>query len=223
MTAALKAVRVLQDGEAAVVHRERASGRLRLVPYFVGKVAAELPLNLALPLLLTAVTHRMAGLRGPLPQMSLLFALETVAANALGYAVGASSPSLDVGLEASKALMTISTVFGGLYFDQSTLPWALRWVPSTSLVRRAWDGAVCYELGAIGTLGVVGLPTTEQMLAEHGVHGRAAEEAAWALALIASLLYTLAFCALAVRGPRFQTLRGGGGDSPASATRCKSE
>ena len=43
----------------------------------------------------------------------------------------------------------VSTVFGGLYFDASTLPWALRWVPRVSVVRLAWDGMVAYETGAV--------------------------------------------------------------------------
>ena len=103
---------MLQDGEAAVVRRERAAGKLRLAPYFMGNVLAELQLNLLLPVLLTAVIHHMAGLAGPLPQMALLVSLETVAANALGLLVGASAPSLDIGLEAAKAIGTIATVFG---------------------------------------------------------------------------------------------------------------
>ena len=39
VTAAMKAVRTLQDGEGACVRRERAAGALRLPAYFVGKVA----------------------------------------------------------------------------------------------------------------------------------------------------------------------------------------
>ena len=209
MTATLRSVRVLQDGEAAVVRRERAAGKLRLAPYFIGKVLAELPLNLLLPALLTAVIHHMTGLAGPLPQMALLVSLETVAANALGFLVGASAPSLDVGLEAAKAIGTIATVFGGLYFDEGTLPWVLRWMPRASLVRLTWDGTLCYEMNALGALKLKGMPPAAKLIADQGVKSSEPGDVAWELFCIACTLYTLAFCALAARAPRFQRLSQG--------------
>ena len=170
--------------------------------------------------MLTAVTHRMANLAGPLPPMAMLVALESVAASALGLAVGAGAPSLDFGLEMAKALMTISTVFGGLYFDARTLPWALRWVPQTSLVRLTWDGLIAHEMSAIGALGLRGLPHTAELAQEHGVSLAAADESARQLAAITLLLYTLAFASLAARAPRFYQLRSGGEQDAAKAKRA---
>lgn len=79
----------------------------------------------------------------------------------------------------------VSTVFGGLYFDASTLPWALRWVPRVSVVRLAWDGMVAYETGAVdGTW--------------HGAEGE--------LLLMTAVLYALAFVGLWLRRPQFARL-----------------
>ncbi|EOD33624.1 hypothetical protein EMIHUDRAFT_253067 [Emiliania huxleyi CCMP1516] len=182
-------VGLLQDGEGACVRRERAAGALRLGAYFFGKVAAELPVTLLLPALLVCVTHPLAGLACPLPVLVALLALEAMAASALGLLAGAVAPSLDIGLELTKALTTLSTVFGGLYFDAATLPRPLRWVPRASIVRVAWDGAVAGELAGLGG--------EEEELGVEG--GRRAVEGLLALALGFGLA---AFVGLAARAPR---------------------
>ena len=235
MTAALKAVRVLQDGEAVVVRRERASGALRLLPYFLGKVLAEMPMSLALPALLVGVTHSLAQLAAPLVNLALLLALETVAAGALGLAAGALSPTLDTGLEGAKAVMTLSTVFGGLYFDASTLPRVLQWVPRTSLVRITWEGALVHEMSALAQLQRRPSSSSSNAAAkirEHAAALLAAQgvdptqqpgQAMMDLALIALVLYLVAFAALALKAPRFQRLEAkrGNGMEAASSTGTK--
>ena len=100
-----------------------------------------------------------------------------------------------------------------MYFDESTLPWALRWVPRTSLVRLTWDGTVCYEMNALGDLRLKGMPPAAKLIAEQGVKSSAPGEVAWELFYIACTLYTLAFCALAARAPRFQRLSQGSADA----------
>ena len=161
----------------------------------------------------------MAKLACPLPALAMLLALEALAASALGLFAGAAAPSLDVGLELTKALTTLSTVFGGLYFDVSTLPWLLRWLPRASIVRVAWDGMVTSELTALATGldehdkrgrftgGKASLVST--LLGEQGVEG-----GRWAVAELvgmAALFSLAAFCALAARAPRFQPVKGGRG------------
>ena len=156
-------------------------------------------MTLLLPALLVCVTHPMAKLACPLPALAMLMALEALAASALGLFAGAAAPSLDVGLELTKALTTLSTVFGGMYFDASTLPWLLRWVPRASIVRVAWDGAVASEFAVLdGNL--------EELLAEQGIEGQR-----WGVGELlgmAAVLSLAAFCAFAARAPRFQALAG---------------
>ena len=53
---------------------------------------------------------------------------------------------------------------------------------------------------------VEGLPSTEALLAEQGVTPIAPGDAALELAIIACMLYAVAFCALVAKAPRFQTL-----------------
>ena len=98
-------------------------------------------------------------------------------------AVGTALGSGDGALEATKAFMTTSTVFGGLYFDESTLPWALQWVPRTSVVRLSWDGMMAYEMGGVST-------------------------AEGELLLMAAVLFVVAFVGLWLRSPKFERLDG---------------
>lgn len=214
------------------MRRERAAGALRLPAYFLGKVLAETPLSLALPALLVCIVHGMAGLVGALPSLVTLVALEAAAASALGTLAGAAAPTLDVGLEGTKALTTLSTVFGGMYFDATTLPFFLRWLPRASIVRVAWDGLLHQELHALATHGVGA--SAAQLLAANGVggaepaaagggSGRAAAE----LLRIYGLLLVGAYVALAAKAPRFLSLHhaphGAGGGAAAGVARVKAE
>ncbi len=124
---------VLQEGEATVVWRERAGGHLRLSAYFIAKLCAELPLSLALSAILALGTHALAQLASPALLYARITALEMLAGSALGMCVGALSPSLELAMEIGKAVMMTFTIFGGLYFDESTLPAALSWLPRASL------------------------------------------------------------------------------------------
>ena len=224
VTAAMKSVRTLQEGEFVAVRRERAAGALRLSPYFLGKVLAELPVSLLLPCVLVAIVHSMANLAGSLSSFCLLMALETLAASALGTLAGAAAPTLDVGLEGTKALTTLSTVFGGMYFDASTLPWVIRWLPRTSIIRVTWDGILECEVWKLAKAAVV--PSAVALLAEHGVEsgsttaprgrrglveetepvqlGRAATIE---LLRISVVLLVAAYMALAAKAPRFHALK----------------
>ena len=202
VTAAMKAVRTLQDGEALCVRRERAGGSLRLSAYFLGKILAELPANLALASLLAVITHVMSGLHGSVTQLALLLALETIAAGALGLFAGAASPTLDIGLETTKSCTTLSTVFGGMYFDASTLPWALRWVPRTSIVRLTWDGMMRNEMDALEQAGIAA--SAGRVLADNGVTAGGASAAVVDLLTISAVLLGAAFLALVAKAPRFE-------------------
>ena len=124
---------VLQEGEATVVWRERAGGHLRLSAYFIAKLCAELPLSLTLSAILALGTHALAQLASPALLYARITALEMLAGSALGMCVGALAPSLELAMEIGKAVMMTFTIFGGLYFDESTLPAALSWLPRASL------------------------------------------------------------------------------------------
>ena len=123
-----------------------------------------------------------------------------------------------------------------VYFDASTLPWLLRWLPRASIIRVAWDGLLRHEFHALERLGVV--PSAAELLAEHGV---ASANAAAATALhatrrrkanrgegaapvggvemfelvrITAILLAAAYIALAAKAPRFHALGAGGAAKP---------
>jgi len=117
---------------------------------------------------------------------------------ALGLAAGASASNLDTGLEGAKAIMTIFTVFGGLYFDTRNLPWVLQWVPCTSIIYISWDGAVATESMALADLPQGDAAATAMLEFASG------KNCVVKLVGIALFLYTIAFAALALKAPRFQ-------------------
>jgi ABC-type multidrug transport system permease subunit len=85
--------------EKVVVERERASKSYRLSSFYLGKVAAELPLNLVSPLVFGCVVYWLVGLN-PAPGRFFIFLVIMLevgfASIGLGMAVAAAAPNPDV-------------------------------------------------------------------------------------------------------------------------------
>jgi len=235
--------------ESQLVARERASGLYSCFSFYTAKVVAELPLSLFLTALLGGTTHFLthppaaaaaaaanecsaelaasgveaaacvaAGAPQWLGFVGLLALLWQVG-SALGLFLGALMPSVDAALELGKMLTMVSIIFGGLYFNESTLPHALRWVPRVSPVKRAFEGLAANEFrGLVFEDGPQAAASKSSkyavgtdVLLEMGLVGGGGDDGSAivrrsVLVLLASVcvLHVLAFAVLAfVKRPRF--------------------
>lgn len=64
--------------ERVIVQRERAKGAYALLPYFLSKLAAELPSSAAFPLLFGAVVYPCCGLHPSLPRFAKFLGIVTL-------------------------------------------------------------------------------------------------------------------------------------------------
>lgn len=137
--------------ERGIVSRERGRSPYPVLPYFLSKLAAELPIGAVFPALFATLVYPTTGLRGS-PRAFARFVgmltLESFSSQALGLAVGAAAPSTEAALAAGPAVILVSIVFGGLFVQ--SVPKGLAWLPKTSLIRAAFTGLCVNEFRGSG-------------------------------------------------------------------------
>ena len=149
MTSLIKATTSFVS-EKLIIQRERRSGAVTVTPYFLSKLAAELPVSALFPALFGGIMYKLCGLNpapGRFVRFILILIAESFAASAFGMAVGSLVPTVESGVALAPALMVVFIVFGGLYVVN--VPWYLQWLPSASLIRWAYQGMVINELDGL--------------------------------------------------------------------------
>lgn len=120
--------------EKLIVQKERKRGSYGVLPYFLAKIVAEIPLSSFFPALFGFITYKLCGLNpapGKLWTYLGVLIMEAVASTSLGMSVGALVPTAEAGIAVSPAVMVIFIVFGGLYVVNT--PSYLKWVPNVSV------------------------------------------------------------------------------------------
>lgn len=148
MTSLIKTLNVFPQ-ERTIVQRERSRAAYPVISYFASKLAAELPIGALFPAIFGAVVYPCTGLAPEANKFANFIAVlvaESFAAQALGLTVGAVAPSTSAALAIGPAVMLVSIVFGGLFVNVDGVPKPLRWIPKTSLIKHAFEGACINEL-----------------------------------------------------------------------------
>eukprot|EP00457_Paulinella_chromatophora_P003788 gb/GEZN01003796.1/.p1 GENE.gb/GEZN01003796.1/~~gb/GEZN01003796.1/.p1 ORF type:complete len:650 (-),score=75.04 gb/GEZN01003796.1/:106-2055(-) len=201
MTSLVKTINVFGK-ERTLVQREISQAQYSVEPYLLSKIFSDLPIASAFPLVLGMIVYPCAGLqplRLPFLRFSSLLTLQSLASASLGLAFGSMFP-LEPALEAGKATMMISIIFGGFYFSNQTLPSALRWLSEISLVKKGFEGLLVNEFEG---LCFEGLPFTtgEQVLQHINVPSSALPAAFSRGCLILVVNYSLTYLSLKYNQP----------------------
>ena len=147
MSSLIKTLNVFPK-ERTIVTRERARAAYPILPYLISKLAAELPIGAVFPALFGAVVYPATGLNPRISRFLRFLGIltaESFSAQALGLAVGAAAPSTEAALAIGPAVILVSIVFGGLFVNDKSVPKPLSWVPSTSLIKHAFEAACINE------------------------------------------------------------------------------
>lgn len=147
MSSLIKTLNVFPQ-ERTIIQRERGRSAYPVISYFASKLAAELPVGSIFPMLFGAIVYPCTGLSmKPIKFARFLGILvaESFSAQALGLAVGAAAPSTSAALAIGPAVILVSIVFGGLFVNVEGVPTALKWIPKTSLIKHAFEGACINE------------------------------------------------------------------------------
>ena len=147
MTSLIKTLNVFPQ-ERTIIQRERSRAAYPVFSYFASKLAAELPIGAVFPAMFGAFVYPCTGLApNPIKFAKFLGILvaESFAAQGLGLAVGAAAPSTSAALAMGPAVILVSIVFGGLFVNVEGVPTPLKWIPKTSLIKHAFEGACINE------------------------------------------------------------------------------
>lgn len=122
--------------ERKVVQAETKAGLYTPVPYFLGKLAVEAPLDAALSALFGVVAAPLNGLRaGGRPALYGALGLMSASASGLGLLIGAAAPSVEVALALGPCAMVLSILLGDVVGAFSDVPEAMRPLANLSCVR----------------------------------------------------------------------------------------
>ena len=119
--------------EKMVVKKERQRGSYGILPYFLAKMLAEIPLSSFFPCLFGVITYTMCGLNdapGKFVNFLSILVMEAIASTSFGMSVGSLVPTAESGIAIAPAVMVIFIVFGGLYVVNA--PSYLKWMPNVS-------------------------------------------------------------------------------------------
>ena len=214
MTSLIKTLNVFPR-ERTIVQRERGRSAYPVISYFASKLAAELPIGSIFPMLFGAVVYPCTGLApNPIKFANFLGILvaESFAAQALGLAVGAAAPSTSAALAIGPAVILVSIVFGGLFVNAEGVPKPLKWIPKTSLIKHAFEGATINEFTGLEfecPPGRPGAPKTkagEDVLSELGAANDTIRETFVNQGRVILMYWWIAFRILKKKKPRYMTL-----------------
>ena len=216
MSSLIKTITVFIQ-ERLIVTRERSNGKASSYgtgPYFLSKLAAELPVTALFPCLFGIVMYPLAGLQyntGKFLKFLGILIVESYAAAGFGMAVGTMVPSVDAGLAVAPALMVIFIITGGLYVNEKSVPKPLRWIQDVSLIKYAFE-ALCInefsglEFEADRTTRAPSVATGEQVLQRLNFHESSVGKAVARQGMLAGVSYLTTWLLLAWRKPKFETV-----------------
>ncbi|ELR11672.1 ABC2 type transporter superfamily protein [Acanthamoeba castellanii str. Neff] len=129
--------------ERAVLTKERSTGTYRLSAYFVGKVLAETPLELVMPILFSVITYWMVGLAddgGSFVFFVVIMCLFVLMGSGIGLLIGAIMVDVKKALTLSTIVVLGSVLLGGFFISQNNLKVWIAWARWISFMK------YCYEL-----------------------------------------------------------------------------
>eukprot|EP00611_Tribonema_gayanum_P004005 TRINITY_DN1322_c0_g1_i6.p1 TRINITY_DN1322_c0_g1~~TRINITY_DN1322_c0_g1_i6.p1 ORF type:complete len:630 (+),score=114.38 TRINITY_DN1322_c0_g1_i6:1140-3029(+) len=216
MSVVVGALRVFLT-ERGIVERERSrAGSYGILPYFLAKLVAELPMSGILPSIFGVLVYKMGGLNTKPERFARfmgILMLESFAAGAIGMLVGAVSANEDTALALGPAIMTVFIIFSGFFIRQDNVPRLLRPLKEASLIKWAFEGMSVNEMNDTKFLchdasfkrGPC-IQTGEQMLDRIGFGDSTVRNSVQALAKILLASYTLTYFGLVASRPKYQPM-----------------
>lgn len=189
--------------ERPMIARERASGMYHLSSYFFARMAGDLPMELVLPTLFTAITYWMGGLKPCVPTFLLtllIVLLNVLVSQGLGLALGAILMDVKQGTTLASVTMLVFLLAGGYYIQH--IPVFIRWLKYVSFSHYCYKllVGVQYSAGEIYSCGDGGMSCRVSdfpAIRTLGIHGLWWDVAALVVMLVGYRL--LAYVALRMR------------------------
>ena len=133
--------------EKTMLMKERACGMYQVSAFFFGRTFADLPMDTALPLLVSSVIYVMVGLKQTVGAYLLTMSLVLIVcftAASLGLFLGAWFLNLKRAQSMATVLMLTIMLTGGFFVRD--IPVWLSWISYLSYIQYAWDALINIHL-----------------------------------------------------------------------------
>jgi ABC-type multidrug transport system ATPase subunit len=129
--------------EKTIVNRERSNYAYDTLSYFIAKFIVELPLNILPATIFSCIIYFIVGLNKTVFGYFILITIMTaVTAIALGMAISAAAPNIELALALGPPCIVIALLFGGFYINLDSLPIVANGIPYVSFLRWGFQ-ALC--------------------------------------------------------------------------------
>ncbi|XP_021833984.1 ABC transporter G family member 9-like [Prunus avium] len=125
--------------ERKMLEKERSSGTFMLSSYFISRIVADLPMELALPTLFVTITYWMAGLKptaGHFFHTLLVLLLSVLVAQGMGLALGALVMDQKKAAVLASVLMVSFLLAGGFFVQH--VPAFIAWIKYISIINYSY-------------------------------------------------------------------------------------
>ncbi|CAL8173622.1 unnamed protein product [Prunus armeniaca] len=125
--------------ERKLLEKERSSGTYMLFSYFISRIVADLPMELALPTLFVTITYWMAGLKptaGHFFHTLLVLLLSVLVAQGMGLALGALVMDQKKAAVLASVLMVSFQLAGGFFVQH--VPAFIAWIKYISIINYSY-------------------------------------------------------------------------------------
>lgn len=140
---------VLLPMERSVMLRDSSSGMYSSSAFYWGRTAAEMPVQFFFTLLCALITYYMIGLRGGSQHILTYILIQLLTINCgagLLTLIGAMSKDMSMGNALATTIITLASLFNGLFLSPQNIPWFYKWLYSISFPGWAVSAAVMNEL-----------------------------------------------------------------------------
>eukprot|EP01138_Halocafeteria_seosinensis_P009589 gb/GECG01009799.1/.p1 GENE.gb/GECG01009799.1/~~gb/GECG01009799.1/.p1 ORF type:complete len:671 (+),score=86.86 gb/GECG01009799.1/:1-2013(+) len=130
--------------EKPIFLREHSASSYSVLSYYIAKMVADVPFQVAFPFLFSCITFWMMELGNEFATFAAftgIVVLTTNAAMSLGYLISASVPNVSVGLAVGPVVMLPLLLTGGFFTTAAAIPDWLIWIEAVSFFKYGYEAA----------------------------------------------------------------------------------
>jgi len=134
--------------EKSIVSSDRSKHLYNVFPYFLSKVATELPVTLALSCVFSGILYPSVRLQPDWTKFKNFLsvsALHSMASQSLGLLMSSVASSSDAAIAMMPPVIVACNLFNGFVVTEESLSFPFNWLPRLSVIRWAWEGLMVNE------------------------------------------------------------------------------
>eukprot|EP00475_Leptophrys_vorax_P003406 TRINITY_DN12009_c0_g1_i1.p1 TRINITY_DN12009_c0_g1~~TRINITY_DN12009_c0_g1_i1.p1 ORF type:complete len:643 (+),score=189.13 TRINITY_DN12009_c0_g1_i1:173-1930(+) len=138
--------------EKEIYNRENSLGFYHTLPYFLGRIIAELPFSAFFPFLSLTVVYWMAGLQadgGKYITAAILIILVALSSEGIGLISSTIAPNVVVANILAPLITIIFLLLGGFYIQTDNIPKYFKWIETLSYLKYGYRGLMVNEFSGL--------------------------------------------------------------------------